>query len=165
MKRYVLLFSVLLSLLSFYVASGQSETTVATVLKRSNLRAGPGTNYAILGKANPGESFTVINQDKNKTWYQLDNEMWIAAFLVYVEVIETENQPGKERATAIPQPTAAPTPIPVPQSTCDSSYPDFCLAKNIPDLDCGEITWRRFRVYQPDPHGFDGDEDGVGCER
>ncbi len=35
-----------------------------------------------------------------------------------------------------------------------------------PDLDCGEITHRRFTVLPPDPHGFDGDGDGdgVGCE-
>ena len=36
------------------------------------------------------------------------------------------------------------------------------------DLDCGEIQWRRFQVVwnvpNPDPHGFDGDGDGIGCE-
>jgi micrococcal nuclease len=33
-----------------------------------------------------------------------------------------------------------------------------------PDLDCGEIPYRRFRVLRPDPHRFDGDKDGIGCE-
>jgi micrococcal nuclease len=33
-----------------------------------------------------------------------------------------------------------------------------------PDLDCGDIPHRRFRVVGADPHGFDGDHDGVGCE-
>ena len=33
-----------------------------------------------------------------------------------------------------------------------------------PDLDCGEIPHRRFNVLAPDPHGFDRDKDGVGCE-
>jgi len=47
---------------------------------------------------------------------------------------------------------------------CDSAYPDFCIAPNPPDLDCGEISERNFRVLQPDPHRFDGDKDGVGCE-
>jgi micrococcal nuclease len=23
---------------------------------------------------------------------------------------------------------------------------------------------KRFRVLPPDPHGFDGDRDGIGCE-
>jgi micrococcal nuclease len=57
---------------------------------------------------------------------------------------------------------------PVKQSTqkqCDPSYPDFCLPPNSPDLDCGDIPYRRFTVKQPDPHGFDRDNDGIGCER
>ena len=33
-----------------------------------------------------------------------------------------------------------------------------------PDLDCGDVEFRRFTVVPPDPHGFDGDSDGVGCE-
>ncbi|MBW4564628.1 MAG: excalibur calcium-binding domain-containing protein [Mojavia pulchra JT2-VF2] len=27
------------------------------------------------------------------------------------------------------------------------------------------MSYRRFRVMPPDPHGFDRDGDGVGCER
>ncbi|ABA24999.1 Excalibur (plasmid) [Trichormus variabilis ATCC 29413] len=48
---------------------------------------------------------------------------------------------------------------------CDRSYPDFCIPPNSPDLNCPDIPYRRFRVNQPDPHGFDRDRDGVGCER
>ncbi|WP_414543643.1 thermonuclease family protein [Nostoc sp. CCY0012] len=48
---------------------------------------------------------------------------------------------------------------------CDPSYPDFCIPPNLPDLDCCDIPYRRFRVNQPDPHGFDRDKDGIGCER
>jgi hypothetical protein len=33
-----------------------------------------------------------------------------------------------------------------------------------PDLDCGDIQYRRFAVLQPDPHHFDADKDGIGCE-
>jgi micrococcal nuclease len=47
---------------------------------------------------------------------------------------------------------------------CDSSYPDVCIPPPPPDLDCGQIPYRRFRVIGPDPHGFDGNSDGVGCE-
>ena len=28
--------------------------------------------------------------------------------------------------------------------------------------DCGDITFRRFTVIGTDPHGFDGDHDGIG---
>ena len=47
---------------------------------------------------------------------------------------------------------------------CDPSYPTVCIPKYPPDLDCGEISFRRFQVTGSDPHGFDGDNDGIGCE-
>jgi micrococcal nuclease len=34
-----------------------------------------------------------------------------------------------------------------------------------PDLDCPEISYRNFRVIGSDPHRFDGDHDGIGCEK
>jgi len=48
---------------------------------------------------------------------------------------------------------------------CDPAYPTVCIPPPPPDLDCGEIPYRRFEVLPPDPHGFDGDRDGIGCER
>lgn len=47
---------------------------------------------------------------------------------------------------------------------CDPSYPDVCIPPYPPDLDCGEIPYKNFRVVGSDPHGFDGDKDGIGCE-
>ena len=47
---------------------------------------------------------------------------------------------------------------------CDPSYPDLCIPPYPPDLDCGDVEFSNFRVIQPDPHGFDGDGDGIGCE-
>ena len=49
-------------------------------------------------------------------------------------------------------------------SDCDSSYPDVCIASPPPDLNCGDIPDKGFTVLPPDPHGFDRDGDGVGCE-
>jgi len=66
----------------------------------------------------------------------------------------------------IPEPTSQPTQSqPVQsQNQCDSSYPSVCIPPYPPDLDCGEIGYSNFRVVPPDPHGFDGDRDGTGCE-
>ena len=47
---------------------------------------------------------------------------------------------------------------------CDPSYPGVCIPPYPPDLDCGDISYRRFDVRGPDSHGFDGDNDGIGCE-
>ena len=48
--------------------------------------------------------------------------------------------------------------------SCDPSYPDVCIAPYPPDLDCDEIFYSNFRVTGSDPHGFDKDNDGIGCE-
>jgi endonuclease YncB( thermonuclease family) len=47
---------------------------------------------------------------------------------------------------------------------CDPSYPTVCIPPYPPDLDCGQISFRRFDVIGSDPHGFDSDNDGIGCE-
>ena len=59
-----------------------------------------------------------------------------------------------------------PTSLPKPLNTmaCDRAYPTVCIDPYPPDVDCGEIAYRRFQVLRPDPHGFDRDRDGVGCE-
>jgi micrococcal nuclease len=56
------------------------------------------------------------------------------------------------------------TPTPTPESSCDPSYPDVCIAPYPPDLNCGDIPYKNFKVVGSDPHGFDGDNDGIGCE-
>jgi len=33
-----------------------------------------------------------------------------------------------------------------------------------PDLDCSDVRERRFTVLPHDPHDFDGDHNGIGCE-
>jgi hypothetical protein len=62
----------------------------------------------------------------------------------------------------------APPPPPPPPGHCAASYPDHCIPPPPPDLDCSDIAWRNFRVLwnvqDPDPHRFDGDRDGIGCE-
>lgn len=58
---------------------------------------------------------------------------------------------------------AHPTPA---LASCDLSYPDFCIQPpyEVGDLDCIDIGVGGFTVYQPDPHYFDADYDGIGCE-
>lgn len=69
-----------------------------------------------------------------------------------------------------PAPTATPRPVrvaptPAPQAgNCDPSYPDFCIPRRRPTLDCGDIPYRHFRVVGANPHRFDGNHDGEGCE-
>jgi micrococcal nuclease len=55
---------------------------------------------------------------------------------------------------------------PASAQSCDPSYPDFCIQPpwEVGDLDCYQVPYGGFTVYQPDPHYFDGDYDGIGCE-
>jgi hypothetical protein len=50
-------------------------------------------------------------------------------------------------------------------TACVSSYPDDCIPSPPPDLDCGDDgVPENFEVLPPDPHNFDPDNDGIGCE-
>lgn len=81
---------------------------------------------------------------------------------------EAEPPPPPPQPTVVPppapEPTSAPPPFAPPQSDCDPAYPTTCIPSPPPDLNCGDVAARRFQVLPPDPHGFDSDSDGVGCE-
>jgi hypothetical protein len=49
-------------------------------------------------------------------------------------------------------------------SICSPAYPTVCLPPAPPDLQCADIPYRRFKVLAPDPHHFDGNHNGIGCE-
>ena len=48
---------------------------------------------------------------------------------------------------------------------CDKAYPTVCIPSPRPYLNCKNIRYRNFKVLPPDPHKFDGDKDGIGCEQ
>lgn len=53
---------------------------------------------------------------------------------------------------------------PTRSASCDAAYPTVCIPSPPPDLDCGDIPYRDFPVLPPDPHHFDRDRNGIGCE-
>lgn len=154
----------------------------ATANRTANLRGGPGTNHPLAGSVQPGQALSIVAQNQAGDWLKLEDGKWIAAFLVnnaptslavdgaVVTQPAQETQPSAQPVQEVP-PTATPvpvppTPTPAPvQQSCDPSYPTICIPPGIADLDCGEIPYRRFQVVGADPHRFDGDNDGIGCER
>src|SRR4051812_10121324 len=84
-KHYsaVLITTLIAFLLFSLVAFGQAATT-GTVTDNANLRAGPGTSFAIAGAASQGAIITIVGKDDTGEWYHLDSGQWIAAFLVDV---------------------------------------------------------------------------------
>ncbi|MBL1173580.1 excalibur calcium-binding domain-containing protein [Pantanalinema sp. GBBB05] len=53
----------------------------------------------------------------------------------------------------------------IAQTACSPAYPEICIPPPPPDLDCKDISFRNFKVLSPDPHRFDRDKDGIGCEQ
>lgn len=94
------------------VPAGDTPTANAI----SNLRAGPGTDYAIVGSAETGSALDVVGQSADGTWLVLANGAWIAAFLVDnaptgLPVVEPTATPeATPAATDILTPTVTPTP-------------------------------------------------------
>jgi micrococcal nuclease len=75
--------------------------------------------------------------------------------------------------TPLNQPAPTPTPAAgnagmgiASGGSCDPAYPDVCIppVSQVGDLDCADISYRWFVVLPPDPHNFDGDHDGYGCQ-
>jgi hypothetical protein len=82
---------------------------------------------------------------------------------------EPEPQPEPEPEPPVCQenpslPECGPVPPPPPGKDCHPSYPGRCIQPSPPDLDCRDISARNFKVVGSDPHRFDGDNDGIGCE-
>jgi endonuclease YncB( thermonuclease family) len=71
---------------------------------------------------------------------------------------------GKTRADGIWRACASPPPPTPSRGSCDPSYPDVCIPPPPPDLDCKDVPYKKFRVVGADPHRFDSDHDGIGCE-
>jgi hypothetical protein len=117
--------ALLASLLFVLVVSAQSIID-GTVNKNANLRAGPGTTYAIVGTAKAGQIVPIIEENAAGTWYHLDSGEWIAKFLVDVDVSTT---PAPPTATPLPgTPTATPTPAPTVAAT---ATPECIIKGNI----------------------------------
>jgi hypothetical protein len=73
--------------------------------------------------------------------------VWIAGILALVWALYGKATPGRQGEPA-----------------CDPSYPTLCIPIDAPDLDCADVSASNFPVTGADPHAFDGDNDGLGCE-
>jgi hypothetical protein len=85
-----------------------------------------------------------------------DYDKWLQAGTP-TTVAPTMGMPRQPEADHHDPPTTRP-----PAQKCDPSYPDFCISPS--DLDRDEVNGSDFTGRPADPHGFDGNSDGVGCE-
>jgi len=91
-----------------------------TAIRDANLRAGPGTTYAISGTVSGGQTLSIRGKNTDGSWLQLANGAWIAAFLVNQSptAASAPTTAGAVPATPTPAPPpTAPTPTPVPATS------------------------------------------------
>lgn len=126
-------------------ANGPAAATTRTgvVIRNANLRAGPGTTYAIAGGARKDTPLTIVATNPAGDWYQLDTGAWIAAFLVDVA-----------------EPVAAITPVaasvPAASATPDSavaSSPRVIMPSTGTELTLGDGTKIRHSIVDGVPDG------------
>lgn len=102
-ERYAVsrLLAVLLAvvLLASTLAPALSQSVqTGTVTRNANLRAGPGTTYAVRGSARAGSPVRIVDTTAAGDWYELDSGQWIAAFLVRLDA--TPTTPAVQRVPA-----------------------------------------------------------------
>jgi len=75
-------------LLASTLAPALAQTVqTGTVTRNANLRAGPGTTYAVRGSARAGSPVRIVDTTTAGDWYELDSGQWIAAFLVRLDTV------------------------------------------------------------------------------
>jgi hypothetical protein len=82
----------------------------------------------------------------------------MASFLT--RALDLDPLPPPPRSTTSTSTTTTTTAAP----DCHPSYPDFCIPPPPPQLNCDDVSGSHFTVIGEDPHNFDGNGDGVGCQ-
>jgi hypothetical protein len=135
----------------------------------ARLYSGPGWLFNIVGAVQVGQALTIAGISEDGLWYCLSTGEWVPVELVGnassipPPVVQAQPTPPFTPALApvIQGQTAPPVP---PAGNCDPSYPDVCIPPPPPDQTCDEVGLNDIRVVGADPHDFDGDHDGIGCE-
>jgi hypothetical protein len=132
-----------------------------------------GNNYTmIVGYATPAPSSPGSVAAVGGGEYSRSEVQFVFA---YEHLLPPEGEEGAAVATTTPAEEPGPEPVVEPEEPeeevseedgedCDNSYPDECIPPPPPILDCSDIDEDDFEVQGSDPHGFDDDNDGVGCE-
>ena len=106
-------------------ATPTPHSPTVSISRQMNVRAGPGTNYAVVGQAAPGDQYIISGRNPSGGWWQIifgGQYAWIYSPLVTAnnaEVVQVASFIPTPLPTPIPTvapipPTAVPTPVPTP---------------------------------------------------
>jgi uncharacterized protein YraI len=116
------------------------ETPTATVLAIPsltartdlNVRAGPGTNYDLVGLLPPGVTAEIIGRDESRQWWQIRFDPapggigWVSADPAFSTTSNVANVPVAQipaTSTSTSTPTSTPTPVPPTQTPTRTPIP------------------------------------------
>lgn len=103
-RSFAIALTVLLCLLPVMPTLAQTTfPTTGVILRDANLRAGAGTTFAIAGTGRAGQQVTIVEANRDTTWYHLGSGAWIAAFLVELKVANTDPTPASASANVLIQ--------------------------------------------------------------
>lgn len=130
----------------------EPEAAVPTANVDANLRAGPGTEYEIVGGTITGQELDIVGQNAAGDWYLLSNGGWVADFLISNPPADAPVVPDDASPLLAGEPAApvlVPTPVPgqeaEPEATEESSADALGLAENL-YLDEAETLISRYQV-------------------
>lgn len=134
--------------------NAQSTTTGIAANSAANLRAGPGTAYAVVGGTQTGQLLDIVARNSDASWFELATGEWIAAFLV----------DNLEAPTALPVAEDIPEP-PVPtanqpsdeiEASSSSSPSIYAIGDEIQGkgwrFNVKEVHKRKAVYFYDDPH-------------
>ena len=129
-----------------------------------NVRAGPGTNYVIIGTASPGQQFPIIGKNPGLgDWWQIEYAESQAGW-VYGPLVTANDAENIRVAAIIPAPppptatpTPAPTPVPAPTQPPAPQYP-YSIVSSGQCSKNHQVTYFKGTVCQR------GGEAKEGCE-
>ena len=147
------------------LATASRTSTPKPRVKSGNLRAGPGTNYAVVGTVGAGTHFELLGRNQAGNWLFVranGTEAWIAAFLVeqadFSRLPTCESSAPTAVGTAVVSPVRTPAAAPAAGAPpCGASVPapsDLQLTTKILRIISGpkqignftitgkELTWR-----------------------
>jgi SH3-like domain-containing protein len=111
-------------------------------IERINLRAGPGTNYPVVGQFTKEDTAKATGQNESNDWWQIDLEndsqpAWVLAELVALND-NVNNIPIVETPTPPPTPTITPTPEATDEPSPENTDEELTPEKLAETLRCGK---------------------------
>lgn len=143
------------------------------VKSNANLRAGPGTNFAVIGSATVNQTLAVDAKNSDSTWLRVQSGEWIYANLIdgpinSLSVVAEPSPPNQSLAPQSPTATAGWSRV-IKGVEFTSDCP--CNQGNV--LNCSDFSRGRpaqacfercKELTNRDVHALDRDKDGSACE-